>query len=231
MFVVIAALDLEVAGFIRRRGLRRAEGPDGIEAFEGEGAAALISGVGKERAERAAEIAVSRYSPDVVVSAGVGGATTEEYKTGDVLECGRVAAGSALGIETPVIEMDGDGAHLCLTVPGLIGYPESKRAIGLMDVAVVDMESYWVADTAVRRGVEARVVRAIIDEVDYEIPAWVWGMKKRGGALRMLARRPWRTPALMKLAWKAEVAERALNRALVSMAGEFIYGRVGGREN
>ena len=229
MIVVVAALKQEVSGYIRRHRLRPAGRLDGAALFEtqtGRNTAVVLSGVGKTQARRAAELAIDRYSPDVIISAGFSGGAVPGLATGDVVVCGRVMAASssdptALDRSAEPIEMPGQPDQVCLTVPRLAHDPESKRMIGQsLPVTVIDMESYWVAETAAQRGAPVRVVRSILDAVDDTLPDFVYGLAGRGwpAALGLAFRKPSTVPEVARLARKANTASRALSAALAALA-------------
>ncbi len=63
---------------------------DGVEFYELEDAVVAVGGIGREAASRAAEALVARYSPSVLVSAGIAGALTPKLKVGDVVRAREV---------------------------------------------------------------------------------------------------------------------------------------------
>jgi hypothetical protein len=102
---------------------------------------------------------------------------------------------------------------------------EDKRSLGdRFPVAVVDMESYWVAEIAARAGVQSVVVRCVLDPVDRTLPALVSDLIESDGVARLLrslvyvATKPRSIPDLLRLARETATAKKALARTLESIA-------------
>jgi len=139
----------------------------------------LETGMGSERARRAAEWALGRpvlgnlpYRPKLVLSAGFAGALRKGYGVGDIV------------LATEVI--DADGGHWPTTWPAslpcgewqpalkrgrllsassMVTSPEEKRALGEKhDAVAVDMESAPIARLCHERGVPFGCIRAISDD-------------------------------------------------------------------
>ncbi len=163
--VIIAALNREVAPLIINWRKDSAGLPDGCSCYINGNAALLCAGIGYSAARRAAEAAIQRYQPDLLISAGLAGALVPDVKVGEVFEPSTVidaASGKRYSTE---------GGHGTLVTAGNVAGIESKKALGQQFRAeIVDMEAAAVADVAERRGIPLTVVKAISDELEFELP-------------------------------------------------------------
>ncbi len=139
----------------------------------------IEAGVGAERARRAVDWALAApplenvaYRPKVVLSAGFGGALSEDLKVGDVVLATEVvgADGAVWPTTWPGDLPAGDWQPplrraRVLTSPHLVATAEEKRTLAEKSgAAVVDMEAAAVAASCRRRGVPFGCVRAISDD-------------------------------------------------------------------
>ena len=159
---VVAAMSRELAPLLR--GVRAVK-HDGVEFFELPRAVIAVGGVGKNAAGRASNAVVGRYSPSVLVSAGVAGALTSNLHVGDVVN----------GHE--VVDADSGerfvatGAGGTVATVSAVNGPLEKRALAeRWSTDVVEMEAAAVARVAHERGIEFAVVKAISDELDFVMP-------------------------------------------------------------
>jgi len=143
--------------------------------YESSYAVAVCGGIGSESARRAAEAAIKKYSPDAVVSAGIGGALVPGLHAGDTIFPVVVVDTKDGSRHTTAI----GGAPLAKTALGrtvLVSYPdvagaEQKRQLAKSYGAhAVDMEAAAVARAAQKYDLPFIAVKAISDEVDFEMP-------------------------------------------------------------
>ena len=241
MIVIVAAIRDEVAGFLTAGDYRESARQKAARHYVSArwpDAAVVIGGAGCDRADAATREALQAYEPDLVVSAGFAGGIAPGLSVGDLVLCDRVWT-----IEGP---KGGDGyrdvtdgipeAWLnqiassqrrggCLTVTELAASGEIKRSLGKKHaVDVVDMESYWVVETAARAGVSSIVVRSVLDPVERSLPALVPRLIGAGTAakwirgLAYVAVRPWTVPDVLRLARETAVARDALGGMLEAIA-------------
>ena len=206
---------------------------------KGESGVALVQGgVGRQQAVEATRQLVEGYGPTLIVSAGFAGGVQRGLSTGDIIVCGRVMSvegPAALWRASAANERLLEAAHLadigdsdegyspggCLTVPQLVSSRSMKAWIGReFSVSVIDMESYWVSETAASFGIPHVVVRAVLDPVEQTLPAFVGNaVSSHGGpawvhALKYVSAKPWETPRetpkLFKLASQAKRARKSL---------------------
>lgn len=206
----------------------------------------IQGGMGRERAEGAAKFLLDRYPLSALLCIGFGGGVSEELRVGDIVVCPslyRGAEGSApeewslegevrsdKGLIARAVEAlteQGIPFHLGdgLTVSRILADPNLKERIGKgLPVKVVDMEGFWVARQASRRGVPLLAARAISDPVDQSLPD-LEGLLDAGGeawamvAISHLLRHPSQAPALLRLAWNARKAGASLGAFIPALIG------------
>jgi adenosylhomocysteine nucleosidase len=159
---VVAAMKRELAPLLRGIRLHRAEG---IDLFDLSDAVVAVGGVGQKAATHTAEALISRYSPGVLISAGLVGALTPKLKVGDVVEVKEVVdAASGAKFET------GHGDAVLVTGSAVSGPSEKPIQAEEWHADIVDMEGSAVAAVAKEHGVEFMSIKAISDELNFPIP-------------------------------------------------------------
>jgi adenosylhomocysteine nucleosidase len=153
-----------------------------------------VSGVGRERARRAAEL-LCEARPGLVVAAGFCGALVPSLRVGDVVKSPRI-----------------------LTVDHLVTDPAEKCRLGESHDAV-DMESAAVAQVCAENGVRFLAVRAVSDTVDTALsPELVRLLSGGNVSVRRagvaLVRKPRLLGEFLRLARDTKLAARCLADAL-----------------
>ena len=251
MLAIVAALKEEVADYLALLGYRRA-GQDGLARFYRTPArhdvVVVVSGIGRARAVEATTRAVEIFGPDLILAVGFAGGVRPGLKAGDVVLCDRVWSvegppdswtpelaqsrsvngGTLLNnlsarLEASVPRYD---RGECLSVPQIVSSGSDKARIGeLFPVNIIDMESFWVAETAARHGIPYTAVRSVLDPLEQSLPAFVGKVAANGGtgthlrALRYALQRPTEIPGLVRMAVQAKAAKASLAsflRAFVS---------------
>lgn len=139
------------------------------------------TGMGKEKAENAANFILNYYSPDIIFSLGVAGGVKKELKLGDIVVVrqhihsqNQKPLSSDLKLQSSVIELLKEKkihfhAGNTLTVSQVISYPRMKKEIGKnFPVSIIEMESYWIA--SVLNKTPFLTIRVISDTVDERTP-------------------------------------------------------------
>jgi nucleoside phosphorylase len=178
MMAVLAALPQEL-GPLRARLRATASGPGVWERDGPRGMAILaLTGMGAEACKRATKRLLDRYQVKALISTGFAGALSESLRPGQVIISSSVRAPG----DVPVIHLDealmkqalaiGEPrAVTSVTVPSAANTRKSREALRTAYRAeAVDMESYWIAEAARRRGIPCLVIRAVLDTVEQEIP-------------------------------------------------------------
>jgi adenosylhomocysteine nucleosidase len=251
VIAIVIALRSEAEGFLRASRFERVSGTtDNGVSFESRtlaGVAVIEAGVGRARAEAATRLALERYRPDLVVSAGFAGAARPGLSAGHLVLCDslcalegppsdwtpqRVRQGrapSAALLDRTAALLGGLGGAWsrggCISVDALVSEPDAKAWLGRnLPVSVVDMESFWVCQEAERSGVPYLALRAVLDPAGQAMPAYVGlavadpARQTWRSAAAHLLRRPADSPALMRLALQYRLARGTLAAALEAAA-------------
>jgi nucleoside phosphorylase len=215
--VVIAAMEREVQPLVR--GWQQTElssGDRNLIAFEREGLAVVISGIGRENAELAARAAVARYRPARLISAGLAGALIRSLRAGSVVTP-NVVVDAADGTEYRYAAESGGvvGGGVLVTAGGIAGADAKGRLVDEFHALIVDMEAAGVAKIAQETQIGFRCVKAISDETDFVMPPMAdfvdaAGNFQSGRFALWAAVRPWQWARVAALARNSGKAARAL---------------------
>lgn len=187
MIGVFAATDMEVSGLRRRlavAGSVREQGCRVERGRYGDLDVLLVQfGMGRERAEVAANVELPRYPLSAVFSLGFAGALVPGLRVGDIVLCSAVRSAEAGGV---TLECDPKLLSLAATLPSgrlsvtrgvgvtsdtFVSRREAKRALAAStDASVVDMESYWIGKGASNLGIPFFSVRAMSDALTVRLP-------------------------------------------------------------
>lgn len=185
--------------------------------------ARIARGLGEVAVGAAGLASAHTDAPSGLISFGLCGALDPEARAGDLIIAdgvvsaeGRFAADQAwtdaLRAALPGARR-GDMAGADVILAGPAAKAALRRATS---AAAVDMESHHMARAAQAAGLPFAVVRAVSDAADRTLPqAAQAGFKPDGepdiaAVIRALARAPWELPALIRVAFEAEAAFKAL---------------------
>jgi nucleoside phosphorylase len=159
---------------------------DGFPLYDGGVIIVCKTGIGR-RSQQAAEAMLTRYSARMVLSVGVAGGLAPGMSVGDLVICSQVdhETHRHRGEETSVYCDEGlmrrafgvaESIGLPITVGGSLTVDEA--AWGSAEKAahhawkrhdIVEMESFWIGEAAVRRGIPFLTARTISDTADHEL--------------------------------------------------------------
>jgi adenosylhomocysteine nucleosidase len=173
---IIAALERELWPLIQNWPTQKiAHEGRTFTIYESDYAIAVCGGIGAECARQAAEAVIAKYSPKMLISAGIAGAAVPDLHVGDTVfpavvidtqdgsRHGTAISDAALR-NTPL-------ARSVLASCGAIAGARQKRQLATSYGAhVVDMEGAAVARAAQNHNLRFVAIKAISDEVDFEIP-------------------------------------------------------------
>jgi len=187
--------------------------------YEGAHAIAVCGGIGAEAARRAAVAAIAHYSPELIISAGIAGALVAELHVGDTIFPATVIdTQDGSRVETAIPDAPVGKAAVGRTI--LVSRPEIASAAQKQQLAksygahAVDMEAAAVARAAQLHGLPFLAVKAISDELDFELPELSPFI--RSGQLDTMrfvlyvASRPWLWPRVIRLARNTRIASENL---------------------
>jgi adenosylhomocysteine nucleosidase len=218
---IIAALDREIWPLVRTwPSIRTSHEGRNVTFFEADYAVVVCGGVGAEAARRAAEAAIVRYSPQVVISAGIAGALVTELHVGDtVFPATVVDTQDGSRHQTTIQEAPLGSTSLGRTV--LASYPEIASAAQKRQLAksygahAVDMEAAAVARAAQVHNLPFLTVKAISDDVTFEIAELNQFIRDGQVATKSLVfyliPRPWLWLKMIHLARNTQLASRNLS--------------------
>ncbi|MGA7756184.1 MAG: hypothetical protein WCB05_25385 [Candidatus Sulfotelmatobacter sp.] len=226
---IVAALEREVRPLIKGWRLVQKE-YDGrsFRFFEKENFVLVCGGVGGQAARRTAEAVIAMYQPAIVYSAGFAGALHASLKVGEIVRPGRVvnaSDGSSVAL---------NGSDGVLVSFASVASPAQKAKLReSFGARAVDMEAAAVAHAAEAHGIALGVVKAISDEVNFELPPMERfvdseGRFSEGRFAWFAAVRPWIWARVFRLARNSGRASRALCVSLreLSVEPSLFPGRV-----
>lgn len=215
--VVMVAMEREVRPLVR--GWQRASmGCDGrsLVAFEREEQAVVISGIGRNNAQRAARAAVTAYQPTTLISAGLAGALIRSLKAGSVITP-NVVVDAADGTEYRCTAETGGlvGGGVLVTAAEIAGTDAKAKLVEQFHGLAVDMEAAGVARAAQETQTAFRCVKAISDEADFVMPPLkkfvdATGSFRSGRFATWAALRPWHWAKVIVLGRNSSKATTAL---------------------
>ena len=143
-----------------------------------------LAGMGPRNAKVKAEAAITeRERPDAVVVVGLCGGLTDSLAEGTIVaytECLSTEAGNpplscSQSASAAVLAMLTSAKIRCdravgITSARIATTPGERAALAKSGAAVVDMESYAIADVANRAGIPVVVLRVVSDSIDRKLP-------------------------------------------------------------
>jgi adenosylhomocysteine nucleosidase len=231
---VVAALAIEVGPLLARlTDVRKYAGPK-FSVVEGECGgklvAVVLTGTGRARAQRGAEILLDGHRPRWIVSAGFAGALDPALKRNDVVVPHEVVnlEGRRFAIDLavpPEAESQGLRTGRLLTVDEIVRTAAEKADLRRrFEADVVDMETSSIAALCGERGVRFLSVRVVSDEAGVDLPPEILSIVGRSGGLRLGATLGalWKRPASVKdLLGLRQHAVEAAERLSAFLAGTF----------
>lgn len=186
-----------------------------------------IGGVGRERAARATALLLDGHRPRRIISAGFAGGLDETIARGSLGEPGAVRR-EADSTPLPLAAAGRNPAQpppVILTLDRIARTPAEKAALATATgAALVDMETFAVAEVAAAAGIPCHGLRVVSDAAADELPADLGRLvqpqsaaRRAGAVLGMLGRRPRAVADLWRLWERAVVDGRTLAAGLVRL--------------
>lgn len=215
-FAIIAALESELQPLVRewKRSTLMVSGKT-IPCYASDEAVAVAGGIGSRWAEAVARTVVGKFSPQVLVSAGLAGALIPSLKVAGIV-LPNVIVEAETGTEYRC-DVGGDviGGGILVTVREVAGADSKRKLVERFHALLVDMEAASVARVALEKGIGYRCVKAISDEAGFVMPPLarfvdVDGHFQQGRFVRWLALRPQHWASTIALGRNSARASRAL---------------------
>jgi adenosylhomocysteine nucleosidase len=208
---IVAALEREVRPLVKTWHVNEKVHDDRRYRFFEHGETVLVcAGIGATPARRASEAIITIFEPEVVWSVGFAGALDSKFQVGDILHP-----------RTVINASDGSTAHLDTGEGVLISFlevatPAQKAKLRESYGAnAVDMEASAVARSAESRGIQFKVIKAISDDADFDLPPMERFVNPDGtfsevrfGLFAVI--RPWLWSHVLRLASNSRKASQAL---------------------
>ena len=237
---IIAALEREVRPLVKnwQASTVKHDGRD-FTFYQSNYAVAICGGIGAEAARRAAEAAIVKYSPEVLISAGIAGGLVPELHVGETIfptlvidsqdgSRHETAIKNAPVANTPL------GRTTVVSSPQIVGVAQKQQLAKSYGAQAVDMESAAVSRAAMTHNLPFLAVKSISDEYDFEMPEMAQFV--RDGTFQekrfalYVALRPWLWLRVFRLARNTRIASENLcawlresaltNTIVVSSTGE-----------
>jgi adenosylhomocysteine nucleosidase len=156
---IIAAMEREIAP------LARDFVKSGERLYERGDVRLMRSGMGAAHAAKAAQWLTAEFKPELLISAGFAGGLKAQHRPGEVLVCGKV-----IDEQSGEIFSGAAGESILVTCGGVLSGEDKRRLAAQHDADAVDMEAAAVARVAHEKGIAFAAVKAISDEMDFEMP-------------------------------------------------------------
>lgn len=231
---ILAALPQECSAVLDWPGWRRLEASSGLSVYslerEGRSLRLAIGGMGGDRTRKVLGSLVKDYTPTRLISIGFAGALDPGLRVGDVVVGTRVFMWRArgqlapgLGLECPWEGFRFKSASV-VSAPGLVSKLEVIRDLDRQWLpAVLDLETFALAQEAQERGIAFSSIRAVSDEWDLDVGPRIEAMlgedlviKPSRMILRLISK-PWESVLLWRLLRRSRVAAKGLGNALFQL--------------
>jgi adenosylhomocysteine nucleosidase len=169
----VFAMPMEAAGIVDRLTDRQTTIGDGRKFHTGKlrkfRVAVVESGVGQKKAASATEVLIDTFHPRRLVSAGYSGALSEEQKRFAI----RIPSVVVRESDGQTIELgsETDDSVRLLTTDFVVATAKRKKSLGEKhQAALVDMETFAVAERCREHGVPFLSVRIVLDTATESLP-------------------------------------------------------------
>ena len=250
MMAVVADLQRDIALFLKVGRFSESDRQGDLRFFSSGSIPHVVAATGgfsREEAERSVGAIVSRFNPDVIVSAGLASSADPDLSAGEIVICNRIMAvegpayswrmSDALEIESDPSIMERVRRQMtvsdlrfevgaCVTLPQPVVNSPMKEWLGrTFDVAAADLEGYWTASVVQEFRLPCVPVRAIVDTMEQDVSLRAVEVLRQPPARRALhsfgytAGNPARLIELARLSSQAGKARKSLAQFLYRLSG------------
>jgi len=187
--------------------------------YESRYAVVVCGGIGSEAARRAAEAAIVKYSPEIVLSAGIAGALIPELHVGETIFPALVidaqdGSRHETAIKNAPLANTPLGRAIIVSSPHIASPTQKQQLAKSYGAQAVDMEGAAVARAALTHHLPFVAIKSISDEYDFELPEM--SRLVRDGKFQQqrfalhVAVRPWLWLRTLRLARNTQMASENL---------------------
>jgi nucleoside phosphorylase len=217
---IIAALEREIHPLVKnwQTTIVEHEGRS-FTFYESSYAVVVCGGIGAEGARRGAEAAIVKYSPGVLISAGIAGALVPELHVGETIFPALVidaqdSSRHETAIKNAPVANTPLGRAMLVSSPLIASSSQKQKLAKSYGAQAVDMESAAVARAAMTHNLRFIAVKSISDEHDFEMPEMTQFIRddkfqEKRFALHVLLR-PWLWLPVLRLARNTKLASENL---------------------
>ena len=195
----------------------------------------VLTGMGRENAEKAAKDLVKEYSPDLALSIGFGGALYKDAVIGEIVWGSRVFLIQKDIIETLELSYARDAIRRLprnlairegsiLTLENWMEKKDIKKILpDEFSFPVCDMETFFLAKWAEEKGLPFLAMRSVTDLIDEEIPQEFLSVTDEHGgyrfsrALKLILGKPRLIKDIVKIGRNSRIASDNLWSAVESL--------------
>lgn len=187
--------------------------------YESNYAVVVCGGIGAEAARRTAEAVIVKYSPEVLISAGIAGALVPELHVGETIFPALVidaqdGSRHETAIKDAPVANTPLGRTIVVSSPQITGTTQKQQLAKSYGAQAVDMESAAVARAAMTHNLRFVAIKSISDECDFEMPEMSQfvcdGRFQEKRFALYVALRPWLWLRVFRLARNMRVASENL---------------------
>ena len=217
---IVAAFDREILPLVKNwPSSKRTHESYEFTIYESDYAVIICGGIGQESARRAAEAVIEKYSPDLLISAGIAGALVPELHIGDTIFPSVVidtqdSSRHQTAIQTALIASTPFGRTVLATYPEVATVSQKQQLAKSYGAHAVDMEAAAVARAAQKHNLPFLAVKSISDELNFELPEMNFFIRQgqflTKSFVLYIAPRPWLWPRVVRLARNTQCASENL---------------------
>ena len=212
---IIAAMEREVRPLVRRwRRRQLVSGEKTFSAFGNDKALVVCSGIGGGLARQAAVAVFASERPRIMISAGLAGALSSQWKVAQIFK-----AATVVDLGTGARYEGGGSDGVLVSASSVLDRDAKRRMAGAFGADAVDMEAAAIALVAEQHNCPFIAVKAISDQAEFAMPSFEGFIDSRGcirtaSFAASCALRPSTWPPLARLARNTARASQELCRAL-----------------
>ena len=250
MLAIVAAVHRDIAGFLKIGRFSQSDRVGSLRLFNSASLPHIVAATGgfgedEEMSQSVSEL-VSRYNPEIIVSAGFASSVKPGLPTGEIIVCDRILAvdGPAYSwrkseiqeipadlsvIEEVVRQAPADDTNFevgaCLTLPqSTIKSPMKEWLGATFDVSAMDLDGYPMADTISKTRLPLVPIKVVMDTLEQDTSPRVFEALRCPMGMRILrstrhvAANPIRIFEVARSAAQAGLARKSLARFLYLLA-------------